>query len=369
MMGIQIRLQQLFLMKIRKCSEILSSVHVIPLGITVSWTCANVIQVKHLISADPNRRVVAILFCKIQTAHIFQDPKSKIQEPKIRNPKSMIQEPKISNPKLKIQPGAIDLPHKERILPQSQIPNPKSKTQDPTSKIQNPRSKTQNPTSKTQNPKSEIQNPRPKIQNPRSKTQNPKSKWALWILDFGSGMAGRGLCRKYGHPGHLYLASLVGAQDCNRKVPGSVRPARFPAPSRGNWGPLSRKNGGLVWRAKMVVVGAQLFECGRWKANKACPRQSVFCYHSRRKQNWTVDDSGFWGSLYRRLLKMKYVNKLWNRKLQFSLLLPSRLWWFQLTGASLLKYTMECGKHLWWNETKTGKNWHNHQADAPFAGT
>ena len=174
------------------------------------------------ISADPSRRVVAIILCKIQTFRKIQNPKSKIQNPKskiqnpkskIQNPKSKIQDPKseIKNPKSKIQnprskiqnpeskiqnprskiqnpnPKSkrprLGLPQEERILrqskiqnPKSEIQNPKSKIQDPKSKIQNPRSKIQNPKSKIQSPKSKIQNPKSKIQNPKSKIQNPKSK-------------------------------------------------------------------------------------------------------------------------------------------------------------------------------------------------
>ena len=93
-------------------------------------------------SADPSRRVVAIILCKIQTV------------PKIQNPKSKIQ-------------------------------NPKSKIQNPKSKIQDPKSKIQNPKSKIQNPKSKIQTPRSKIQTPKSKIQNPNGPFGFWILDFG----------------------------------------------------------------------------------------------------------------------------------------------------------------------------------------
>ena len=117
-------------------------------------------------SADPSRRVVAIVLCKIQTV------------PKIQNPKSEIQ-------------------------------NPKSKVQNPKSKIQNPKSKIQNPKSKIQNPKSKIQTAAfgaatkrmdtKTIQNPKSKIQNPKSKRLFWILGFGFGRRGWGrrwLCSK-----------------------------------------------------------------------------------------------------------------------------------------------------------------------------
>lgn len=165
MMGIQIRLQQLFLMKIRKCSEILSSVHVIPL-----YHCKLNMRKCDSSQASYIRRPESACSSNnfLQNPNRAYFPRSKIQDPKprIRNPKSMIQEPKNpksqiqnKNPKLKILPGAIDLPHKERILPQSQIPNPKSKTQEPTSKIQDPK---------------------PQIQDP-----SPKSKIQISPLDFG----------------------------------------------------------------------------------------------------------------------------------------------------------------------------------------
>ena len=96
----------------------------------------------YILSADPSRRVVAIILCKIQTCRKIQNPKSEIQNPKskiqdpkskIQNPKSKIQDPrsKIQNPKSKIQnPKSkrprLGLPHKERILRQSKIQNPKS---------------------------------------------------------------------------------------------------------------------------------------------------------------------------------------------------------------------------------------------------
>ena len=74
-------------------------------------------------SADPSRRVVAIILCKIQTCRKIQNPKSEIQNPKskIQDPKSKIQNPrsKIQNPKYK-RPR-LGLPHKERILRQSKI--------------------------------------------------------------------------------------------------------------------------------------------------------------------------------------------------------------------------------------------------------
>ena len=127
------------------------------------------------ISADPSRRVLAIILCKIQTGHKIKNPKSKIQ-----NPKS-----KIQDPKSKIQMAAFNrlgLPQKEWILRQSKIQNPKSKIQDPKSKIQNPKSKIENPRSKW--PRLTVwgchkmngyyDNPKSKIQNPRSKIQNPK---------------------------------------------------------------------------------------------------------------------------------------------------------------------------------------------------
>ena len=173
-------------------------------------------------AADPSRRVVAIILCKIQTVRKIQNPKSKIQNPrsKIQNPKSKIQNPKskiqnprskIQNPKSKIQTAAfgaatkrtdtttIQNPKSKIQDPRSKIQNPKSKIQNPKSKVQNPRSKIQNPKSKIQNPKSKIQNPRSKIQNPKSKVQNPNSKiqnpngpFGFWILEFGFGWPGWG---------------------------------------------------------------------------------------------------------------------------------------------------------------------------------
>ena len=154
-----------------------------------------------LLSADPSRRVVAIILCKIQTCRKIQNPKSKIQNPKskIQDPKSKIQNPrsKIQNPKSKIQnPKSkrprLGPPHKERILRQSKIQNPRSKIQNPNGRVWGRHIKNgyyDNPKSKIQNPKSKIQNPRSKIQNPKSKIQNPKSKIQTkkWILEFGFG--------------------------------------------------------------------------------------------------------------------------------------------------------------------------------------
>ena len=53
-------------------------------------------------SADPSRRVVAIILCKIQTVANIQNPRSKIQNPKSKRPR-------------------LGLPQKERILRQSKI--------------------------------------------------------------------------------------------------------------------------------------------------------------------------------------------------------------------------------------------------------
>ena len=236
---------------------------------------------------------------KIQTPKSkIQNPNSKIQNPKskIQTPKSKIQNPnsKIQNPKSKIQTapfGAATKRTKTKLIqnPNSKLQNPKSKIQNPKSKIQNPKSKIQNPKSKIQNPKSKIQDPKSKIQNPKSKIQNPKSKiqtpnpkiqnpnskiqnpngpFGVWILDFGFGRAGTG--------GDGYVANddvwpcwppefgLVGGTPaCNRKVAGSIPPTRglnwapisgggvlpeieprFPAPCRGNRGPISGETAG-----------------------------------------------------------------------------------------------------------------------------
>ena len=235
--------------------------------------------------------------CRVRP-HPNQNPKSKIQTPKskIQTPKSKIQNPnsKLQNPKSKLQnPKSkrrrLGPPQKKRRLNWSKIQNPKSKIQDPKSKIQNPKSKIQNPRSKIQNPKSKIQNPKSKIQNPKSEIQNPKSKlqtpnskiqnpnskiqnpngpFGVWILDFGFGRAGTG--------GDGYVANddvwpcwppefgLVGGTPaCNRKVAGSIPPTRglnwapisgggvlpeieprFPAPCRGNRGPISGETAG-----------------------------------------------------------------------------------------------------------------------------
>ena len=125
------------------------------------------------LSADPSRRVVAIILCKIQTVPKIQNPKSEIRNPKskIQDPKSKIQNPKskIQDPKSKIQTAAFGAATKRTD----------------TTTIQNPKSKIQGPKSKIQNPKSKIQNPKSKIQDPKSKLQNPKSKRPVWILDFG----------------------------------------------------------------------------------------------------------------------------------------------------------------------------------------
>ena len=221
--------------------------------------------------------------CQVRP-HPNQNPKSKIQTPnsKIQNPNSKLQNPnsKIQTPKSKRR--RLGPPQKERRLnwskiqnpnsklqnPKSKIQNPKSKIQNPKSKIQNPKSKIQNPKSKIQNPKSKIQTPNPKIQNPKSKLQNPKSKRPVWSLDFGFGRAGTG--------GDGYVANddvwpcwppefglVGGAPACNRKVAGSIPPMRglnwapisgggvlpeieprFPAPCRGNRGPISGETAG-----------------------------------------------------------------------------------------------------------------------------
>ena len=98
------------------------------------------------LSADPSRRVVAIILCKIQTV------------------------PKIQNPRSKIQTAACGAATKRMD------------------------------TKTIQNPKFKIQNPKSKIQNPRSKLQTPKSKRLFWVLDFGFGRLGWGrrrwLCSK-----------------------------------------------------------------------------------------------------------------------------------------------------------------------------
>ena len=159
--------------------------------------------------------------------------------------------------------------------PKSKIQNPNSKIQNPKSKIQNPKSKIQTApfgaatkrtnTKLIQNPKSKIQTPNSKIQ---SKLQTPKSKRPVWSLDFGLGRAGNG--------GDGYVANddvwpcwppefglVGGALACSRKVAGSIPPARgpnwapisgggvlpeieprFPAPRRGNRGPVSGETAG-----------------------------------------------------------------------------------------------------------------------------
>ena len=232
-------------------------------------------------SADPSRRDMEISYagskrCRVRP-HPNQNPKSKIQNPnsKIQNPKSKIQTAPfgaatkrtktklIQNPKSKLQN-----PKSKIQNPKSKIQNPKSKIQNPKSKIQNPKSKIQNPKSKIQNPKSKLQTPKSKIQNPNSKIQNPNGPFGVWILDFGFGRAGTG--------GDGYVANddvwpcwppefgLVGGTPaCNRKVAGSIPPTRglnwapisgggvlpeieprFPAPCRGNRGPISGESAG-----------------------------------------------------------------------------------------------------------------------------
>ena len=176
-------------------------------------------------------------------------------------PKSKIQNP---NSKIQTAPfGAATTGTKTKL-----IQNPKSKLQNPRSKIQNPKSKIQNPKSKIQNPKSKLQTPNSKLQTPKSKLQNPKSKRPVWSLDFGFGRAGTG--------GDGYVANddvwpcwppefgLVGGiLACSRKVAGSIPPTRgpnwapisgggvlpeieprFPAPCRGNRGPISGETAG-----------------------------------------------------------------------------------------------------------------------------
>ena len=194
--------------------------------------------------------------CRLRP-HPNQNPKSKIQ-----TPKSKIQTAPF---------GAATKRTKTKL-----IQNPNSKLQNPKSKIQNPKSKFQNPKSKILNPKSKIQNPNPKLQNPKSKLQNPKSKRPVWILDFGFGRAGAG--------GDGYVANddvwpcwppefgLVGGTlACSRKVAGSIPPTRgpnwapisgggvlpeieprFPAPCRGNRGPISGETAGQAALLKTV---------------------------------------------------------------------------------------------------------------------
>ena len=163
-------------------------------------------------------------------------------------------------------------------LIQTKIQNPNSKIQTApfgaatkrtkTKLIQNPKSKLQNPNSKIQNPRSKIQNPKSKLQTPKSKLQTPKSKRPVWSLDFGFGRAGTG--------GDGYVANDEvwpcwppefgldgGTLACSRKVAGSAPPTRgpnwapisgggvlpeieprFPAPCRGNRGPISGETAG-----------------------------------------------------------------------------------------------------------------------------
>ena len=211
-------------------------------------------------SADPSRRDMEISYagskrCRVRP-HPNQNPKSKIQTPKS----------KIQTPKSKIQTAPFGAATKRTNT--KLIQNPKSKIQTPKSKIQTPKSKIQNPKSKIQNPKSKIQTPNSKLQNPNSKLQNPNGPFGVWILDFGLGRAGNG--------GDGYVANddvwpcwppefglVGGAPACNRKVAGSIPPTRglnwapisgrgvlpeieprFPAPCRGNRGPISGETAG-----------------------------------------------------------------------------------------------------------------------------
>ena len=180
-------------------------------------------------SADPSRRVVAIILCKIQTVPKIQNPKSEIQNPKskIQNPKSKIQNPN----------GRVWGCHKKN----GYYDNPKSKIQDPKSKIQDPRSK---------------------IQNPKS-IQNPNGPFGFWILEFGFGWPGwggyvantlvwMGWPPKFGVVGRDSSLQAKGRRldsprarlklgpDFQRVALLETEP-RFPALRRGNWGPISRK--------------------------------------------------------------------------------------------------------------------------------
>ena len=141
------------------------------------------------------------------------------------------------------------------------------------------------------------------MQNPdrvitKSQIQNPESKIQTSHLDFGSGMAGG--------EGH------VANED--------VWPSRPPV--FGLVGGRRKAPVGLVWSA------------------------AVSCHHSRQKRK--LNCRCFWFLRFfiskGDLMKMKYLHKLWNRKLQFSLLFLSRPWWFpgrRLTGASLLEYVFK----------------------------
>ena len=205
-------------------------------------------------SADPSRRVVAIILCKIQT--LAQNPKSKIQNPKskIQNPRS-----KIRNPKSKIQTAAFGAATKRTDTrkfqnPKSKIRNPKSKIQDPKSKIQNPKSKTQDPTCKIQKPKSKIQNPKSKIQNPSLDLRLPgwgRRRWVCRKCSCMGGLATR-IWRSWWGP------KLVS------KRSGLAPPARVP-----NWAPISR--GGFCWKPGsdfhpgVVETWAQCPEKISWK--------------------------------------------------------------------------------------------------------
>ena len=140
-------------------------------------------------------------------------------------------------------------------------------------KIQNPRSKIQTApfggatkrtkTKLIQNPNSKIQDPKSKLQN-----QNPNGPLGVWILNFGFGRAGTGGDGYVGNddvwpcwPPEFGLVG--GALACSRKVAGSVPPTRgpnwapisgggvlpeieprFPAPCRGNRGPISGETAG-----------------------------------------------------------------------------------------------------------------------------
>ena len=217
-------------------------------------------------------------------------PKSKIQNPKskLQNPKSKIQNPKskLQNPKSKIQTapfGAATKRTNTKLIqnPKSKLQNPKSKIQNPKSKIQDPKSKIQNPKSKIQNPKSKIQTPNSKIQTPKSKIQTARLEFGFWILDFGLGRAGNG--------GDGYVANddvwpcwppefglVGGALACSRKVAGSIPPARgpnwapisgggvlpeieprFPAPRRGDRGPISGETAGQAGADITLCVSAR----------------------------------------------------------------------------------------------------------------
>ena len=113
-----------------------------------------------------------------------------------------------------------------------------------------------------------IQNPKSKLQNPNSKLQNPNGPFGVWILDFGFGRAGTG-CDGYVANDDVCpccppeFGLVGGTLACSRKVAGSVPPTRgpnwapisgggvlpeieprFPAPCRGNRGPISGETAG-----------------------------------------------------------------------------------------------------------------------------